>query len=86
MEIGFAFLSSHLPTYNCQGTLSDCVACGMDAQTLAFRRLIEFRSFRLLPQNDLLFAFKGRRKQQKSIKVGNCSCYQPLAVALLHYL
>ena len=45
------------------------------AHPLAFRPLIDFRSFRPSLENGLPLAFKGCRKQQKSIKLGHCSRY-----------
>ena len=46
----------------------------MGAQTMACQPLIDFRSFRPWPENDLQLTFKRCRKRQKSIKLGHSSC------------
>ena len=56
-------------------TQSDCGG-GMGAQTMAYRPLIDFRSFRPWPENGVSLAFKRSRKQRKSIKLGHSFCYR----------
>ena len=44
--------------------------------TLAFQRLVDFRSYRPLCKSDVPSAFESRRKRQKSTKVGHWGCYR----------
>ena len=63
------------PIFILRNTVRQCCARWLPT-TLVFRRLIDFRGFRLGQSIDKQHHSKGCRKRQKSIKVGHSCCYR----------
>ena len=84
-EIASRFFCIFQPGSNCRGHCPTVRGCS-PSTPLAFQRLVDFRGFRPLRKSDVPIAFKGRRKRQKSTKVGHSGCYRLPRSRLCDYL